>query len=572
MNFPLGFPVAAHSIAHLENFMKIIPFLSVLLLFSLASPACESVNDIVIETPPEGSFLPAGMPVEVRVHAKEGPLVVNGVKYGGKNAAAQLPPVDGLGFIKAEKPGQELFSVRSYLQGNFRDPHAFHPDTVQTRLGIEIIERRPASFSSLCEEMMQGEELVGYMPNPIVVETEIAFVPVTIEVTATSVVAHGIDVQMRFEDGKLLFHSRLSNVQIYYLSRAAGISGSGQALYEWMEIDGELRLSVEDSDLVNMSARASEPRIQDDGGIPQAAFAPIVARLDEAVQEAIIVTTRNSSREVFNHMMRTLVPQVALEFDRPIVQATRSRGIRIDGESIHVAYETRVEAQTPLLAGPDAGVLERSHADARPETGMSISFGSPLVNQIAFAMWDAGNAAGKTYTRQRLYELGMERLGGYYERLKTSTIDLLLPPVLEWDAAGPWLVIGGIEITMEIDGDENTVAHTASRVPVMFSQEENAIVLLRDPAREVEFRDVGFNRMSGMVDADKVVRLLKTAVPGVVSDLFSTFPVVRMTATQLPRLNGGPGPLVQTVLRSVSAENGFWRLDLDFERVPSTER
>lgn len=546
--------------------MKYRPIFLVLIFF-LPFAACESVNDIVIETPAEGAFLAGDTPVEARVHAKEGPLIVNGVRYKGKNVTVQLPPVDGLGFIKAEKPGQKLFSVRSYLQGRFRNPRDFQPDTVQTRLGMEILEQRPVSFSSLCEEMMLEEELVDYMPNPIVVETEIAFVPVTIEVTATSVVAHGIDVQLRFENGQLFFHSRLSNVQIYYQSRAAGISGSGQALYEWIEIDGELQLSVNDSDLVNMSAQASEPRIQDDGGIPQAAITPIVARLDEAVREAIITTTRNSSRVVFNDMMSTLVPQVALEFEHPITQSTQARDIRIADGGIFVSYETRIQAGIPLLAGPDAGVLERSHTDVRPESGMSITFGSALVNQIAFAMWDAGNASEKTYTREQLYELGMERLGGYYDRLKRSTIDLLLPPVLEWDADGPWLVIGGIEITMEIDGDENTKAHTASRVPVAFRQEGDAIVLIRDPGRDVIFQDVGFNRMSDMVDPDKVVRLLRTAVPGVVSDLFSTFPVVRMTATQLPRLNGGPGPIVQTKLLSLDTCGGFWRLNLDFERV-----
>ena len=36
-------------------------------------------------------------------------------------------------------------------------------------------------------------------------------------------------------------------------------------------------------------------------------------------------------------------------------------------------------------------------------------------------------------------------------------------------------------------------------------------VLIRDPAREVTFYDVGFDRMSDMVDPDKVVRLLRTA-------------------------------------------------------------
>lgn len=545
-------------------------FFIFLVAFFVVVTACDSVNDIVIETPAEGSFLEANLPVEVRVHAKEGPLVINGVQYKSKKVTTQLEPVDGLGFIKAEKPGQKLFTVRSYLQGHFFDPRAFQSNTVQTHLGIEILEHRPVSFSSLCEEMMVEEELVEYMPNPLVVETEIAFVPVTIEVTATSVVAHGIDVQLRFDREKLLFSSHLSNVQIYYRSQVAGLSGSGQAFYDWMNIEGELQLSINDSDLVNMSAQASVPRILDDGGIPQAALSLITNRLDEAVTEAIITTTRNASRMVFHQMMTTLVPQVALEFEHPITQATRAHDVRVVNNGIFVSYETQVQARTPLVSGPGAGVLARVHADAPFDGGMSITFGSSLVNQIAFAMWDAGNAAEKTYTRAQLYDLGMERLGGYYERLKRSTINLRLPPVLEWSVDGPWFVIGGIEITMEIEGDEKTMANTASRVPIAFRQEDNAIVLIRDPTREVVIYDVGFDRMSDMVDPNKVVRLLRTAVPGVVSDLFSTFPVVRMTATQLPRLNGDPGPVVQTKLQSVETCDGFWRLHLDFERISSS--
>jgi hypothetical protein len=541
--------------------------LSALLGWFAVACSCESINSIRIESPEPGSFFTAGQEIEVQVTTKESPITVNGTKYSGKSFTAVLPPVDGLGFIKASKKGDPLFTVRSYLQGVFRDIADFQSQTVQTRLGIDILQNRDVSFASICEEMMAGEELVSYMDNPIVVETEIAFIPVTIEVTTTSVVAESIEVTMHFEGDTLYFHSRLSNVLIYYNSKAAGISGSGQALYDWMEIDGELVLSVGDSDLINMSATASAPHITDDGGVPEEAFGLIIDKLDVAVQDAIIVTTRNSSRIVFNTMMSTLVPQVVLEFENPILQQTRAQTMDILDGNIQLAYETKIQAETPLLAGPQAGVLERFHRDAEREDGMSITFGSALVNQIAFAMWDAGNANGKIYTKQQLYDLGMEKLGGYYDRLKTSQIDLLLPPVLEWDETGPWLVIGGIEITMKMDGAEDTLAHTAGRVPIYFEQRENAIVLLRDESRGVFFYDVGFNRMSDLVDPSKVVRLLTTAVPGVVSDLFSTFPIVRMTSTMLPKLNGDPGPSVLTTLLGITTHDGFWRLDLGFEKL-----
>jgi hypothetical protein len=56
-------------------------------------------------------------------------------------------------------------------------------------------------------------------------------------------------------------------------------------------------------------------------------------------------------------------------------------------------------------------------------------------------------------------------------------------------------------------------------------------------------------------------------VPGVVSDLFSTFPIVRMTSTMLPKLNGDPGPSVLTTLLGITTHDGFWRLDLGFQKL-----
>ncbi len=539
--------------------------ISVFLVWSLLS--CEEVNHIQILEPEPGSFLPKDQPVRLVVKSKQKPLLVNGEKFNSSSFETELPPVDGHGFVKVEKKGDSLFTVLSWLQGHFLDIHEFQPATVQTRLGIDILTHREVSFASLCEDMMAGEELVEYMENPIVVETEVLLVPVTITITTTSVVASAIEVNLHFEGDKLFFHSRLQNVVIYYHSSATGMNSNGKATYEWMEITGELVLEPDNADLVNMTADASVPLIEDDGFLPGWAFDLLLPRLDEAVRDAIMVTTRNSSREVFHTLMTRLVPQVVLDFEHPIDQATEVQTLGVVEQNVAVEYRTKIHAVTPLVAKAGQGVLERFHRDQRTETGMSISFGSPLVNQIAYAMWDAGNAAGIVYTKQQLYDLGMERLGGYYERLKSSEINLLLPPILEWDETGPWLEMGGIHVTMKLDGDKDTHATTAGKVPIFFEQEGNAIILKRDNTREVIFFDVGFNRMSEMVDAKKVVKLLRTAVPGVVSDLFSTFPIVRMTSTSLEKLNGDPGPVVLTILNGITAHAGFWRMDLDFVRL-----
>lgn len=132
---------------------------------------------------------------------------------------------------------------------------------------------------------------------------------------------------------------------------------------------------------------------------------------------------------------------------------------------------------------------------------------------------------------------------------------------------GPLARYGGIEITMSMDGVEDTTATTAGRVPVYFQVDTNSMILMRDESREVFFYDVGFDRLSDLVDTDKVLTLLHTAVPGVVSDLFSTFPIIKMTSSMLPMLNGDPGPEVLTVLDSLERETDSWKMHLSFEKI-----
>ncbi len=530
--------------------------------------SCMDEVDISITSPEPGASFAAGERVTVTVRSDVGPILVNDEIITSKNRAqVTLPPVDGLGFIKASKLHDPLFSVRSYLQGDFIPISDYNSGTIKTRLGVDILNNEEVSFALLCAQMMEGEELVGYMENPLEVETEIAFIPVTITVTTTSVIAPEIEVTLYFVDDVLYFYSLLHDVVIDYETTAAGLDSSGQAYYEFMEVSGKVVLTPEDSDLVDMTASASEPELTDDGGLPQEAFSPIIDALDEKVLEAIAGTTRNSSRVVFNTLMTTLIPEVVLEFANPISQDTRVETLDVIADDIFLSYGTLVEAVTPIYAQPQHGVLRRTHSDDTVEDGMTITFGSPLVNQIAFAIWDAGNTNNIVYSRNELYDLGMERLGGNYDKLRESEINLLLPPILEWEDDGPWLVLGGIRITMRMDGVDDTTATTAGKVPVYFQQHGNAMILMRDETREVQFYDVGFDRMSGFVDYNKVIKLLQTAVPGVVSDLFSSFPIIKMTSSTLPMLNGDPGPKVLTVLNQVEQGVNYWKMHLSFQKL-----
>jgi hypothetical protein len=537
----------------------------VILTFFLWS--CVDEIDIKIINPDRGSQFLENEDVVVTVKSDIGPIYVNGEKISsGNSGRVTLAPVDGLGFIKAEKPNDSLFAVRSYLQGKFRSRNSFNSQTVRTRLGVGILNNEEVSFASLTSEMMENEELVDYVENPLIVETEIAYIPVTITVTVNSVKIPEIDITLYFVGETLYFHSLLHDVMIYYSAKAAGIDSTGTAFYEWMEVMGEVILTPEGSDLINMSASASEVDLTDDGGIPSQAFGPIIDALDEKVMEAISITTRNSSRIVFDTLMSRLIPEVHLEFDYPISQETQLESLNLVEDNVSLSYNTKMMAITPDVALPHHGILERDHNDTDTSEGMSISFGSGLVNQISFSIWDAGNTNNLIYTREQLVELGMDNLGGYYNRLDHSEINLLLPPILEWDSTGAWLVMGGIEMTMYMEGSDNTKAWTAGKVPVHFIQEGNSMILLMDESRQVVFFDVGFDKMSTMIDQDKVVGLLKTAMPGVVNDLFSKFPIIKMSSVELEKLNGDPGPKVLSILNYVETVDGFWRLNLSFEK------
>ena len=159
--------------------------------------------------------------------------------------------------------------------------------------------------------------------------------------------------------------------------------------------------------------------------------------------------------------------------------------------------------------------------------------------------------------------MGMQQLEFPYDKLIEATVSLLLPPLLEWDTAGAWLDLGGIQIDLDVDDAPDSSAWTAARVPVMMEQDGNTLRLVVDTGREVSIRDVGFDKMSKLVSAEKVLRLLRTAVPGVVDSVFGTLPAIELVPRVVPLLDGTDGPTVTPTLVGIERGTDSWLLSVE---------
>ena len=527
--------------------------------------SCQKNLEINIVSPERGSIFDKNDQVPIYITTFGGKIFINNVNTGKSfEYSANLPPKQGLVFIKASKPGEDLFDVVSYLQGDLRNSENFLSQAVKANLGENIINNEEVSFASLTSDLMQGEELVSFVENPIIINTEIAYVPVTIVVNVTSVVSSDIDVNLKFENEKLKFSSVLHNVNIEYTSDSSGLKSSGMAFYEQMNVSGELVLNLKDVDLINIKASASEPEIHDNGGIPDVVFSLFSDDLNEKVKEAIAVTTKNASKSVFHTLMTKLIPKISLEFDKPIEQFTETEQINTTTNAVNLSYKTKVYAKNPQKKIDNHKFLITENDYLTSSKDMTLSFGSNLVNQIAFAMWNAGNTDNITYTKDELIALGMDKPSGFYSKFEKTVINLLLPPVLEWENQTPYLAMGGIEMKIFLDGGDSITARTASKVPVKLLFDEDYVMLEMNESKKIQIYDISYNKTNTLLKTNKTNHLLATAMPGVVKDLFGKFPIVKMTSVKLPKLNFNDYINLSTKVTKMETHDQHWIMHLSF--------
>ena len=534
--------------------------------------ACTDEVMVTIQSPPKGSMLPSGQDVvvTVKVEADKADVAGQTVKKGTRDVT--VPEVDGLGFVVAKVPGEELMSVRSYHQGDYEPAHDFNTDTMSLYLGEGGLSGGTVSVASLTADILAKAELEAFVEDPLYTQVSITIpllgtTNVDVTINVTSVIPDTADMTFWYEGAVLHFQANLYDVPVVFTATAPShnnLSCDGLADYAEVEITGQIDLETGAAVLTDIDSSTVGPDMTCAGLLTLSEdFPPVKALLDTEVPAAIATASQNAADAVFPKLIAELRPSVSIHFTEPITLETEVGDFTPGAGGIAMTYDTLIEAATGTVADPTHGVLSRvASQDSGDSSGVVVSVGSGLINQFAFALWDAGNFEGLGFTAAELESMGMQELESPYDHLNRVDMSLLLPPLLEWSTDGPRLDIGGIEILIDVSSASNSTAWTAASVPVRLTQVGNDLQLERDPDRDVIIREVGFDKMSSLADQDKVLHLMETAVPGVVATVFGELPTIVLNPISLSRLDGSAGPVVAPQLVSVTERADTWLLEV----------
>ena len=544
---------------------------ALLVLLVAGASACVSEAKVTILEPGTAAMLPAGQPVVVRVLVEGDEALVGDQTVGKGTHDVTVPAADGLGFVTARVPGDPLIAVRSWHQGVYRPARDWHAGTLALHLGQDPLGSGPGSVAGLVSGLLTGEELEAFVPDPLQTQVSITLpvvgaVSAAVNISVTSVVSPDVTVDLVHAGDGIALEAVLLDVPVTFTATAVSYpySCTGTALYDEIRVTGSLTATATDAVLSGVQSSTVGPDITCSGALPLSEdLPPVQALLAEEVPPAIAAAAQAAASAVLPLLLRELTPTVGIDFDQPITVDTRPGTFAQLATGIDLAHDTRIAAATPAVAAADHGVLERLAAEAADDaTGLTVAVGSALINAIAFSVWDAGNLQGLQFTKDELEALGMAPLEFPYDKLQSVDLTLLLPPLLEWDATGPRLDVGGIEIALSVETMGSATAWTAASVPVRLVPDGTGLRLEPDPDRAVTLRDVGFDRMSDLADTDKVMTLLETAVPGVITSVFGTLPTLELRPIPTTRLSGDPGPVVVPALVGVEARADSWRLSL----------
>ena len=540
---------------------------ALVLLGAALLSSCMEQAAVKILAPAQGAMLPGGTPVAVEVEADADEVLISSLNTppqtvsGDEHFSATVKAADGLGFMVAAISGDELIAVRSWHQGSFRRPRDWHSDSLSLRLGAGALSSGKVSVASLIAQLLQGEQLAPYVKNPMTVT--IGVVPATVKVK--SVKATKVMVAIKLGAAGLKFLAQLTEVKVDYDASAALVfSTSGTATYASVQVTGDVELAPGKVLLSKVSTTASKATIVDSGGLPIGGVQALTGLFDVDITRAVADAAARAAQRVFLHLLKEIRPTVGISFKKPIVQDTALEQVAVRPTAVELWYKTRIAAAKPAVAAASQQVLARSFVPpgALP-SGLAALCGSGLVNQFGFAVWDAGNLDGIAFSRGELEQLGMEQLSFPYSNLERATVGLHLPPLLAWDAGGPRLEVGGVQARIEVSSADDVTAWTAASVPVKLVKVSGGLRLTQDLARKVSMRKVGFDQMHTLADQQEVLRILDTAVPGVIGSVFGSLPTIRLPQIQITRLGGGKGPLLVPVIKGVKAQKDHWLLELE---------
>jgi|GEM_PF-2566214 len=523
---------------------------------------------LAVTTPERGALIPAEEYVEVLITGPSdqlGQVVIDeglGVGYREDRAgeiALIKPPAQGLGFMSAELPGDPYLVNRSWLQGTFVPSTSWYPNTLTLRVTGPALNEGGSSIAGLIRATLLNTELASFV-QPIEVDLELDRAQIIIE----SAVIEEMSLSLSVIDDQLSVSLELTPLRLSY--RIEGlINSTGQGQYERVSMSAGTSVEATGVTLLNPEVELSQLVVQDDQ-IPGFLLNPILDALRSEFQRTISDAIVEVTHEVTAQLFTQLRPALGLALSRPITQETDLIAVAPVNGGLELSYQTKVGALLPSVSQPSAGaLLAPPPSQAITGEGASVHIGRPLLNQFAFAAWDAGNFLDLTYTLPELQALGLGALAFPYSNLERAKVDLLLPPIAGWDEGGAYLELGEVQIDLKIGLSKNTKAWTAARVPIRLDLSGDAVRVVVDERRQITTRPIMLNQLSVLAERDEVLKLIHAALPGVVSDVFGLLPIISIPRLQVQGLPNAPTLTINPRVTGVAEATEQWRVDLNLD-------
>ncbi|MBN2724701.1 MAG: hypothetical protein JXR95_11580 [Deltaproteobacteria bacterium] len=546
---------------------------SVFALMFMAFSGCELTDksEIKIISPESGTFINNTQDVVAIINSPSKTIIVNGNEVdGGKNIEVNVGTADGLGTIKAEIPGDSLFAFRSFIQGSIIEPETQIQDSITITLGNDTIDGGEGNtVAYLVKWLLENENLEPWINNPLQMDVQVMMTTVTVDININEAISDDVTVSITNDQGALQMTASLLNVEGTYTGTAATINSTGTFHYDYINITGDLQINSQmEIELVNTEVETSEVVLEDSGPL-DSYLATLGGLFDDEVPTAIADAAANATESIFNTLISSVSPELALEFENnPVVQTSTTENVAVTADGISITYGTvfRPETAVEYIAG--SGILERAAVSPEGSTNISTAIGSRFFNQISFAAW-AGNNLDRSYSQGQLENMGMSELDFPYSNLDGVDISLLLPPLLEWKSDGPYLMVGGIEIYLRVSGTDNATAWTAAEIPVKLEESDGGYIMNVDDSREYIIHDAGFNKMSTLVDHDKVRKIMRSAIPGIIDDVFGSLPLIGINEVEINRYSEDGIFTFTPEIKTVSTGDNAWNVIFDFTGVYS---
>ena len=523
---------------------------------------------LAITTPARGALIPSEEYVEVLITGPSdqlGQVVIDeGLSVGYREDRARQialinPPSQGLGFVSAELPGDPYLVNRSWLQGTFVPSTSWYPNTLTLRVTGPELNEGGSSIAGLIRATLLNTELASFV-QPIEVDLELDRAQIIIE----SAVIEEMSLSLSVTDDQLSVSLELTPLRLSY--RIEGlINSTGQGHYERVSMSAGTRVETTGVTLLNPEVELSQLMVQDDQ-IPGFLLNPILDALRSEFQRTISDAIVEVTHEVTAQLFTQLRPTLGLALSRPITQETELIAVAPINGGLELSYQTKVGALQSSVSQLGAGALLASPpSQAITGEGASVHIGRPLLNQFAFAAWDAGNFLDLTYTLPELQALGLGALAFPYSNLERAKVDLLLPPIAGWDEGGAYLELGEVQIDLKIGLSKNTKAWTAARVPIRLDLSGGGVRVVVDERRQITTRPIMLNQLSVLAERDEVLKLIHAALPGVVSDVFGLLPIISIPRLQVQGLPNAPTLTINPRVTGVAEATEQWRVDLNLD-------